>query len=121
MTDGSARVTRDVEPEALHALLRNPPRAAVCVVRDGVPDLLPAVARVSGGHRFAVDAAAPGLDGCEVVLVVDDGPYWFQLRGVSVRGRARRAPEPPDATGLAWYVIDPRRVLAWDYGALRPA
>ncbi len=101
MTDGGARVTRDVEPEALRGLLDDPPRATVGFVHDGVPDLLPAVVRVGDGHRFAVDAAAPDLDGCEVVLVVDDGPYWFQLRGISIRGRARRVPQPPGATRLA--------------------
>jgi hypothetical protein len=119
MTDGGGRVTRDVEPDALRGLLQAPPRAMVGFVRDGLPDLLPVVVRVADEHRFGVTPTAPDLDGREVVLLVDDGPYWFQLRGVSVRGRARRVPDPPGATHLAWYVVEARRVLAWDYGALR--
>ena len=73
-------------------------------------------------HLFGVDAdSAPALDQQEVVLLVDDGPYWFQLRGVSVRGIAVPV-DPPlgdEPEALAWYAIEARRVLAWDYGAIR--
>ena len=63
--------------------------------------MLPAHARLDGDrHIFALAAdTAPALDQREVVLVIDDGPYWFQH--------------------LAWYTVDTRRVLAWDYGAVR--
>ena len=118
------RVTRDVAPDALRELLDRPPRATVAFVDAGAPDAVPARARVRGGrHLFALAATAPALDGREVVLLVDDGPYWFQLRGVSVRGIALRVAPPADedASGLAWYAIDVRRVLAWDYGAIREA
>jgi hypothetical protein len=54
------------------------------------------------------------------VLVIDDGRYWFQLRGVSVRGIANRIDTPAGAAAqLAWYAVETRRVLAWDYGAVR--
>jgi hypothetical protein len=122
-TDGP-RVTRDVEPEALRDLLEHPPRATVAFVHDGGPDALPARAHLVDAPRFAVAAdAAPDLDGREVVLVVDDGPYWFQLRGISVRGTARRVAEPAGAaaTNLSWYTIDERRRLAWDYARVRTA
>jgi hypothetical protein len=122
-TDGP-RVTRDVEAEALRDLLEHPPRATVAFVHDGGPDALPARAHLTGAPRFAVAAdATPDLDGREVVLVVDDGPYWFQLRGISVRGTARRLAEPPAgaAANLAWYAIEERRRLAWDYAQVRSA
>ena len=115
-------VTRDVAPDALRDLLDRPPRATVAFVDAGVPDALAARANLSAGrHLFALADTAPALEGREVVLLVDDGPYWFELRGVSVRGIAMRAAAPPDddAPGLAWYAIDVRRVLAWDYGAIR--
>ena len=118
----ASRVTRDVAPERLRELVDRPPRATVAFVRAGVADLLPARARMRGDrHLFAVPDAAPALDGQEVVLLVDDGPYWFQLRGVSVRGIASRADAPAadEAPGLAWYSVDARRVHARDYGALR--
>ena len=119
-----ARVTRDVEPEALRDLREHPPRATVAFVHDGGPDALPARAQLDGATLFAVAAAtAPDLNEREVVLVVDDGPYWFQLRGISVRGTARRTTEPAGTStaNLAWYAIDTRRVLAWDYGTVRTA
>lgn len=117
------RVTRDVELSAVGDLLQHPPRATVAFVERGAVDVLPARARCSADtYRFGVTAnVAPDLDRREVVLVIDDGPYWFELRGISVRGVAERS-EPPDAAesrSLTWYTIRPRRVLAWDYGAIR--
>lgn len=117
------RVTRDVDPAAVRDLLDRPPRATVAFVDGGAATLLPARVRLDGDrHLFAVAAdEAPALDQREVVLVIDDGPYWFQLRGFSVRGIARSidAPTSAEAGQLAWYAIDTRRVLAWDYGAVR--
>jgi hypothetical protein len=113
-------VTRDVEPAALGDLLEHPRRATLTFVRDGAADAVPARIRVDGNrYRFAVVAdAAPDLTGHEVVVIVDDGPYWFQLRGLSLRGVAE-ATDACDGDGLVWYAVTPRRVLAWDYGAVR--
>jgi hypothetical protein len=126
MASGAAskRATRDVEPSALPDLLEHPPRASLAFVDRDAVDVLPVRARCDGAYRFGVrPESASDLDGREVVLVIDDGPYWFELRGISVRGRARRIdpPQQEGARGLAWYAIEPRRVLAWDYGALREA
>jgi hypothetical protein len=119
------RVTRDVDPAAVRDLLDHPPRATAAFVDGGRAAVLPARAHLDGDrHLFAVAAdAAPALDRQEVVLVIDDGWYWFQLRGVSVRGIAHRveATTGAEAASLAWYAVDPRRVLAWDYGAVREA
>lgn len=118
------RISRDVDPAAVRDLLDHPPRATVAFV-DGGAAVLPARAHLDGDRRlFAVAAdAAPALDRSEVVLVIDDGWYWFQLRGVSVRGIAHRVDGPTgaEAAPLAWYTVDTRRVLAWDYGAVREA
>lgn len=116
-------VTRDVEPAAVRDLLEHPPRATVAFVDHGAVDLLPVSARCSADrHLFRVAVAgAPDLENREVVLVIDDGQYWFELRGISVRGVAKRidAPAPGEADGVAWYAIEPRRILAWDYGTIR--
>ena len=118
-------ITRDVEPPVLRDLLDRPPRATVAFGADGGADLLPARAHVAGEcYRFGVPAGrAPDLSGHEVVLVIDDGSYWFELRGVSVRGIAAPADAPPgrDAPDLVWYAVEARRVLAWDYATLREA
>ena len=118
----SARVTRDVAPTALADLLADPPRTTVAFVRAGQIDILPARARFADdAYFFGIRAdAAVDLAEKEVVLVCDDGSYWFELRGISVRGIACAA-EPDEQRGrhLLWYAIEPRRVLSWDYGALR--
>ena len=112
-------VIRDVEPSALKDLLEHPLRATVAFVADEQVDVVPVRARCHAEtYRFgALPAFAASLEGREVVLVIDDGPYFFELRGISVRGLARREPAEPD--GLTWYAIEPRRILAWDYAAMR--
>ncbi|HXQ21944.1 MAG TPA: hypothetical protein VN812_09745 [Candidatus Acidoferrales bacterium] len=117
------RVTRDVSVLALRDLLEHPPRATVAFMDGGAVDLLPARARCTAEtHQFGVVSDTPlNLDHCEVVLVIDAGSNsWFQLRGFSVRGVAIRV-QPPASEGsdLTWYAIEPRRILAWDYGAIR--
>lgn len=116
------RVTRDVELSALRDLLDGPRQGTVAVVLDDAIDVLPAEARCSGDLcKFGLLCASPDLDDLEVVLVIDEGPFWFQLRGASFRGIARRSepPEPGTAERLVWYALEPRRILAWDYGSIR--
>jgi len=122
-TPPSRRVVRDVEPAAVRDLLERPPRATVAFVEDGgSAAVLPVCTQVDRERRlFAVATeAAPDLDRREVVLVIDDGPYWYQLRGVTMRGIATRVDAPASAVAaqLAWYAVDPRRVIAWDYGTV---
>lgn len=123
--DPAGRVTRDVAPGELRDLLEQPARAALAFVDSGEVELVPARARWAGeAHGFCVrDADAPDLDGREVVLTRDDGAYWFELRAVLVRGVARRetAPKGEERSGLAWYSVAARRVVAWDYATLRSA
>jgi hypothetical protein len=105
------RTTRDVTPAEVADVVADPRRATVTFIDDGKPAIVPVRARREGDRwRFA--AAAPALDDHEVVLLLDDGDWWFELRGVSVRGVARR-------DGDGWYTVELRRVLAWSYGSLR--
>jgi hypothetical protein len=119
------QVTRDVEPSAVGDLFNDAPRSTVAFVEGAAVQLLPVRVRASGDtHAFAVRADdAPDLTGREVVLLRDDGAYWFELRGIYMRGIARRiaAPERGEAGGLAWYAVEPRRVRAWDYATIRYA
>jgi hypothetical protein len=130
MTSESGRsaahsVTRDVEPSTLKDLLEHPPRATIAFIERERADILPVRARCRADmYRFGVlPEVAINLENREVVLVIDDGPYFFALRGISVRGLARRIDrvEPGETDALAWYVIEPRRVLAWNYDAIREA
>ena len=117
------RVTRDVAIAALRDLAEHPPRATVAFVEAGAVEVVPARARCTADtHQFGVASdTAPNLAQREVVLVVDAGANaWFGLRGFSVRGVAVHvAPPASAASALTWYAIEPRRILAWDYGALR--
>jgi hypothetical protein len=118
-------VTRDVEPSTLNDLLEHPPRATIAFIDRQQVDVQPVRARHRGDtYRFGVlSEVAKDLENREVVLVIDDGPYFFELRGISVRGLARRidGAEPGETDALAWYAIDPRRILAWNYAAIREA
>ncbi len=116
------RVIRDVELSAVSDLLDQPQQATVAFVDHDTVELLPAQARCGADtYLFGLLAASHDLTSREVVLVIDAGPYWFQLRGVSIRGIAERAEPPEIGTGerLVWYAIEPRRILAWDYGTIR--
>jgi len=112
-------VTRDVTLDAVRDLLVRPPRASVTFVDgDGVA-LVPARARFVGDRPLVgLPGGGPDLAGREVILLIDDGPWWFQLRGVSFRGVAERESE---ADGVVWWAVAPRRVLSWDYASIREA
>ena len=121
--DAAKSVTRDVEPSAVRDLLDDPPRATLAFLDRDAAELLPVRARFTADtHRFGVLAEyAPEVEGREVILLRDDGAYWFELRGISVRGVARRLGPPQPPGGFVWYAVEPRRILAWDYGTIRYA
>ncbi|HEY7519949.1 MAG TPA: hypothetical protein VIE36_16805 [Methylomirabilota bacterium] len=122
---GTLGVTRDVEPSTLNDLLERPPRATVAFIDRGQADVLPVRLQYRADtYRFGVASeGGADLDDREVVLVIDDGPYFFELRGISVRGRVMRMEraEAGEREELTWYVIEPRRILAWNYDAMREA
>jgi hypothetical protein len=137
------KVTRDVDPADVADLVDHPPRAHVAVVEGGRAAVLPVATRRRGAEQLVgIPAGAPDLAGREIHLVRDDGKYWFELRALAVRGVLHGtdadhdaeldgsvtesiAPAPasrgPADQRLRWYVLDPGRTVAWDYGALREA
>lgn len=85
---------------------------------DG-PEAVPVVIRQDGdGIRIGLhpDAAFTSAAPERVVLVMDDGSYWFELRAAVWRGTVETE---GDDEGLVWLRLDPARVVAWDYGRLR--
>ncbi|WP_156738289.1 MULTISPECIES: pyridoxamine 5'-phosphate oxidase family protein [unclassified Mycobacterium] len=76
----------------------------VTLERPVDPASSPRIARVPEG--------SPDLAGRNVVVIADDGPQWFRLRSLTVRGTA-------EAVGRSTYRVVPRRIVAWDYGSLR--
>jgi hypothetical protein len=115
-----AEVTNRIPFDEARDLLERPGRACVGFVVDGRPHIEAVDLRYQDG-RFLVGIGddTPQPDGdAEVVLVVDEGVLFFDLRAVYVRGGPRPIP-PAGGGGRTWYDVDPVIVTCWDYGRLR--
>ncbi len=112
-------ITRDVEASAVADLAISPPRAALVafgadqlVVVPVTVTLEQPVDPASSPRIVRVPEGSPDLAGRNLVVIADDGPQWFRLRSLTVRGTA-------EAVGRSTYRVVPRRIVAWDYGSLR--
>lgn len=88
-------------------LLSRPARAAIAYVGPDGPECAPVVVRRDEAIRIGMDPGAVPTTGApeRVVLVVDDGGYWFDLRAAVWRGVV--APEDDgrgrsSEDGLVW-------------------
>ncbi len=121
------QVTRNVDLEAVQDLLERPPRACLCYAGQQGPQAQPIVFRWHNGRYLAgIDAAArvevdsEPRSGVEVVLLIDGGTQWFDLRAVYVRGLVTATDAPDGApAGHRWFEVAPETTVAWDYGRLR--
>ncbi len=107
------QITRAVALEDLRDLIDAPPRAHLAYVAEGAPEAVRVTCR-RDGERWLV-ALPPGTsvpDGARVVLLIDDGEFYFELRGVRVRGTLRDA-------GHGMREVVPEKVVTWDYGSMR--
>ena len=116
------RITRDIDPVDAHDLLERVPRACLAFASDDGPHAQP-IAFVWRGDRYFVGIPAadlqPGVDQ-EVVLLVDEGVQYFDLRAIYIRGRVKSVEAPNDApAGRIWFEAIPIKTVAWDYGTLR--
>src|SRR5512145_3050947 len=110
-------------------LLEAAPRANVAFRRGDEVEAAPVAFRFRAG-RYWIGVPrtddGPMLGTGEVVkLLIDDGRWFFDLRGVWARGRtapaeADRVPDGASAS-LAWFEVVPDEVVAWHYGTLRAA
>jgi hypothetical protein len=112
-------IIRDVEASAVADLALSPPRAALAAVCDDEFVVLPVTVALeepadpaASPRIVRVPEGGPDLAGRNVVVVVDDGPQWFRLRSLTVRGIA-------ETLGQCTYRVVPTRIVAWDYGSLR--
>ena len=112
-------ITRDVEASAVADLALSPPRAALAATRDDEIHVLPVNVTLeepadpaSSPRIVRFPAGSPDLPDRNVVVIADDGPQWFRLRSLTVRGIAK-------ALGESSYRVAPKRIVAWDYGSLR--
>ena len=101
-------------------LLERPARACVGFIREGRPHVEPVHLRYEDRRyliRFERDALVPDPSD-EVVLIVDEGVLFFELRAVYVRGVTNRVPSP-SGQGASWVEVIPTRTSSWNYGRMR--
>jgi hypothetical protein len=111
-------ITRDVEASAVADLALSPPRAALAATGDDEILVLPVSVTLeepadpaTSPRIVRVPEDGPELTDRDVVVIADDGPQWFRLRSLTVRGTAK-------ALGQCTYRVVPKRIVAWDYGSL---
>jgi hypothetical protein len=117
------QATRNVDPESLRDLLKRVPRACIAVATDHGPQAQPIMFVWLDGRYlagFPDDAACRPSADQEVVLLIDEGVHYFELRALYVRGRLEAREAPAGApTGRTWFEVLPTKAVAWDYGMLR--
>ena len=116
------RITRDIDPVEAHDLLERVPRASLAFASDDGPYAQPIDLVWRDGRYFVGLSASgrlqPAIDQ-EVVLLVDEGVQFFDLRAIYLRGRVKPVETPPNApTGRSWFEVIPLKTVAWDYGTL---
>jgi hypothetical protein len=105
------RTTRAATEQSLPDLVAQPPRAHMSFVRDGSIEALP-VACWRDRDCWVIRAAMPVPSG-RAMLVIDDGVYYFDLRGLRYPGLV----EAPLDSGEQRFV--PEKAIGWDYGSMR--
>ncbi len=118
------RVTRNIDPGSARDLLERVPRACLCFVSDHGPQAQPIVLVWHDGRYLAGlprKAELRPSSGQEVVLLIDEGVHFFDLRALYIRGQVKQASAPPEApvADCTWVEVVPLKTVAWDYGALR--
>ncbi len=116
------RVTRAVQPEDLRDLLEHPPRATLAFVGEGRIDAVPVALRLEAGRYLVGLPSGTEPPAGRVKLLVDDGYWYFDLRGVWVRGALAPAETPSGAPdGASWFELTPEKTTAWHYASMREA
>lgn len=117
------RITRNIDLVEARDLLERVPRACIAFAGDEGPQAEP-VTVLFKDDRYLVgmpsSAASHPTVHDEVVLLVDEGLQFFDLRAIYVRGHVQPLGEverlPAD---LFWFAVQPTRTVAWDYGRIR--
>ena len=117
------QVSRDVDPESALDLLERVPRACLSFASGYGPIVQPVVLQWHKSRcwvSFSGNVEHQPLPGQEVVLLVDEGIYYFDLRAIYIRGQVSFTEAPPDTpAGRPWFEVVPIKTVAWDYGSLR--
>jgi hypothetical protein len=119
------RITNAVDPEKMRDLLERVPRACVAFNNAGMIAVVPVEFRFQAGRYWigmsgGGSGPSPGPDE-PVKLLIDEGMYYFDMRGIWIRGRALLGEERPEdgSPALNWFQLVPEKFVAWDFGAMR--
>jgi len=117
------QVVRNIDVESAVDLLEGKARACIAFANEDGPQAQP-VRLVWRERRYFI--GVPGAAGQqphagqEVVLLVDEGVDFFDLRALYVRGQLQAAEMPTEAVaGQSWFEVVPDKTVAWDYGSMR--
>ncbi|MCL4560020.1 MAG: hypothetical protein M1281_05335 [Chloroflexi bacterium] len=110
------QVTRNIDPDYAHDLLERFPRACLSYVVNTGPQVQPVGLQWHPG-RFPIslpeDAEYQPVSGQEVVLLIDDGVYYFDLCAAYIRGQVQLSEFPPGApAGRKWFEVIPLKTVA---------
>ena len=118
------RISNAVDPEKMRDLLERVPRACIAFNSAGIVEVVPVAFRFQAGRYWigmsGESGPAPAPDG-PVKLLIDEGMYYFDMRGIWIRGRALFSEERPEggSAELSWLQLVPEKFVAWDFGAMR--
>ena len=117
------RITLNIDPVEARDLLERVPRACLAFVSDQGPQA-ELVAVLFKDDRYLVgmpsSAASHLTVDEEVVLLVDDGVLFFDLRAIYVRGHVQPLGSVEGLAGdFVWFAVQPTRTVAWDYARMR--
>lgn len=116
------RISRNITFDQARDLLERGARACLAFASDHGAQAQPVLV-IWHDARFFVGmpqaAAQKPAPASEVVLLVDEGIHFFDLRALYVRGHAHPVEPPPSApSGHTWFELIPLKTVAWDYGTL---
>jgi hypothetical protein len=117
------RITLNIDPVEARDLVERVPRACVAFASDEGPQV-ELVTVLFKDDRYLVgmpSSAASHLPTHEeVVLLVDDGVQFFDLRAFYVRGHAQPLAGVEGLDGdFFWFEVQPTRTVAWEYARIR--
>ena len=114
-------MTRDIDPSDAQDLLVRVPRACLAWADEHGPCAQPIDLVWLDGRYFVGLTSSdlpPTLDQ-EVVLLVDEGVQFFDLRAIYIRGKVQPASALANApVDRRWFEVLPLKTVAWDYGTL---
>ena len=117
------QVTRNIDPVCAQDLLERVPRACLCFASEQGPQAQPIVLVWQDGRYQAgipLDADRLPGSGQEVVLLIDEGIYSFDLRAIYIGGQVKQASAPRDAPASRTCLeVVPLKTVAWDDGMFR--